>query len=205
MTDSAQSLPRIITEALGGSALAIAAQRGELSQWYARLPRSAGDWQKHLDEVRGSQRDGAWLTRLGPAIDARGAARARLDRVVAAGGVVVSTGQQAALFGGPLYTIVKAIGALGVADALERMTGIPTAIVFWAATDDADYEEARAAHFAVTGGRRTRSLPPAPRAGNSDERDADARSRRARRRAGPGLRFGELARGGRGRAFVLYV
>lgn len=165
MTDSAQSLPRIITEALGGSALAIAAQRGELSQWYARLPRSAGDWQKHLDEVRGSQGDGAWLTRLGPAIDARGAARARLDRVVAAGGVVVSTGQQAALFGGPLYTIVKAIGALGVADALERMTGIPTAIVFWAATDDADYEEARAAHFAVTGGLRTVSLPPAPQAG----------------------------------------
>ena len=165
MTDSAQSLPRIITEPLGGSALALAAQRGELSQWYASLPRVAGEWQKHLDEVRAGQRDGAWLTRLGPAIDAEGAARARLDRVVAAGGVVVSTGQQAALFGGPLYTLVKAIGALGVADALERMTGIPTAVVFWAATDDADYEEARAAHFAVTGGLRTVSLPPAPRAG----------------------------------------
>jgi bacillithiol biosynthesis cysteine-adding enzyme BshC len=165
MTDSAHSLPRIITEALGGSALALAAQRGELSQWYARLPRVAGEWQKHLDEVRAGQRDGAWLTRLGPAIEAEGAARARLDRVVAAGGVVVSTGQQAALFGGPLYTIVKAIGALGMADALERMTGTPTAVVFWAATDDADYEEARAAHFAVTGGLRTVSLPPAPQAG----------------------------------------
>ena len=165
MTHSAPALPEVITEDLGGSPLALAAQRGELPQWYAGLPRMVGNWQKHVDEVRGGQRDGSWLARLAPAIAAQGAARSRLDRVVAAGGVVVSTGQQAALFGGPLYTIVKAIGALGVADALERATGVPTAVVFWAATDDADYEEAKAAHFAVTGGLRTVSLPPAARAG----------------------------------------
>jgi bacillithiol biosynthesis cysteine-adding enzyme BshC len=165
MTHSAPALPQVITEDLGGSPLAVAAQRGELSQWYLGLPRVVGDWHKHLDEVRSGQRDGSWLARLAPAIAAQGAARSRLDRVVAAGGVVVSTGQQAALFGGPLYTIVKAIGALGVADALERATGVPTAVMFWAATDDADYEEAKAAHFAVTGGLRTVSLSPAARAG----------------------------------------
>jgi len=165
MTDSAPALPQVITEDIGGSPLALAARRGELSQWYARMPRVAVDWQKHLDEIRHGNVDGSWLARLEPAIAAQGAARARLDRVVAANGVVVSTGQQAALFGGPLYTIVKAIGALGVADALERATGVPTAVVFWAATDDADYEEAKAAHFAVTGGLRTVSLPPATQAG----------------------------------------
>jgi bacillithiol biosynthesis cysteine-adding enzyme BshC len=150
---------------VGGSPLALSARRGELSRWYVQVPRAAVDWQKHLDEVRRGQADGSWLARLEPVIGAQGAARSRLDRVVAAGGVVVSTGQQAALFGGPLYTIVKAIGALGVADALERATGVPTAVVFWAATDDADYEEAKAAHFAVTGGLRTVSLPPARQAG----------------------------------------
>lgn len=165
MTDSGSALPRVITEDLGGSPLAIAAQRGELSQWYPKTPRGADDWRKHLDKVRAGQGDGAWLARLEPAIAAQGAARARLDRVLSAGGVVVSSGQQAALFGGPLYTIVKAIGALGVADALERATGVATAVVFWAATDDADYEEARAAHFAVTGGLRTVSLLEAPRPG----------------------------------------
>jgi uncharacterized protein YllA (UPF0747 family) len=163
MTEPA--LPRVLTEDLGGSALALAARRGDLTQWYVDVPRSAAEWQKHLDAVRRGQADGSWLARLEPAIAAQGAARARLDRVVAAGGVVVSTGQQAALFGGPLYTIVKAIGALGVADALERATGVPTAVMFWAATDDADYEEAKSAHFAVTGGLRTVSLPPAPQAG----------------------------------------
>jgi bacillithiol biosynthesis cysteine-adding enzyme BshC len=161
MTDSAPALPRVITEDLGGSPLVRAAQRGELSQWYARRPSDAGDWQRYLEEVRAPHRDGAWLARLLPAIAAQGAARSRLDRVAATGGVVVSTGQQAALFGGPLYTIVKALGALGVADALERATGTTTAVVFWAATDDADYEEAKSAHVAVTGGVRTISLPPA--------------------------------------------
>ena len=128
MTEPA--LPRVLTEDLGGSALALAARRGDLTQWYVDVPRSAAEWQKHLDAVRRGQADGSWLARLEPAIAAQGAARARLDRVVAAGGVVVSTGQQAALFGGPLYTIVKAIGALGVADALERATGVPTAVMF---------------------------------------------------------------------------
>lgn len=165
MIDPATGMPRVISEDLGGSTLVLAAQRGELAHWYARMPGSANEWQRYLEEVRGPQRDGSWLARLEPAIAAQGAARARLDHVVAAGGVVVSTGQQAALFGGPLYTIVKALGALGVADALERATGIATAVVFWAATDDADYEEAKAAHVAVTGGLRTISLPPALQTG----------------------------------------
>lgn len=165
MMDSAAALPRVITEDLGGSPLVRAAQRGELAAWYAPVPRGAGDWQRHLDRIRGPHRDGSWLARLEPAIAAQGAARARLDRVVGTGGVVVSTGQQAGLFGGPLYTIVKALAALGVADALERATGVATVVVFWAATDDADYEEARATHLAVTGGLRTISLPPAPQAG----------------------------------------
>lgn len=165
MTETAPALPQIITEDLGGSPLVGAAQRGELPQWYPKVPRGAGEWQQYLDDVRGRQPDGSWLTRLEPALAAQGAARERLDRVVAAGGVVVSTGQQAALFGGPLYTIVKALGALGVADALERATGVATAVVFWAATDDADYEEAKSAHVAISGGLRTLSLPPVPQTG----------------------------------------
>jgi len=134
MTDSSSALPRVITEDLGGSPLALAAQRGELAQWYTRVPRGADEWQRYIDELRAGQSDGSWLAKLEPAIAAQGAARARLDRVAAGRGIVVSSGQQAALFGGPLYTIVKAIGALGVADALERATGIPATVVFWGAT-----------------------------------------------------------------------
>ncbi|MFL5615591.1 MAG: bacillithiol biosynthesis BshC [Gemmatimonadaceae bacterium] len=159
------TLPRIITEELGGSRLAQAAQRGELTDWYAKRPRSADEWREHLHRVASGPTATDWLSRIHPAIAPTGAAAGRLDRVARGGGVVVSTGQQAALFGGPLYTLVKAMGALGFADALEQITGVPTAPVFWAATDDADYEEARSAMVAVSSGLRTLQLPPAPRVG----------------------------------------
>jgi bacillithiol biosynthesis cysteine-adding enzyme BshC len=55
---------------------------------------------------------------------------------------VVSTGQQPGLFGGAGYAWLKAVSALALADRLERDTGIPVAPVFWAATDDADFDEA---------------------------------------------------------------
>jgi bacillithiol biosynthesis cysteine-adding enzyme BshC len=85
--------------------------------------------------------------------------------VIDGDGVVVCTGQQAALFGGPLYTLVKALSALALADVLERETGIAVAPVFWAATDDADFEEASSATILSAGGPRTLRLPAPPRAG----------------------------------------
>lgn len=157
--------PRVVTEELGGSPLAIAAQRDELTEWYMPRPRSASTWREYLLNVGAAHSETGWLERLGPAMAATGEAAARLRRVAHAGGIILSTGQQAALFGGPLYTLLKALGALGVADALERATGVATAVVFWAATDDADYDEANWASVAVSGGLRTLRLAPSSRAG----------------------------------------
>lgn len=156
---------RVISQEIAGSALASAAQRGLASEWYPERPHGADGWRSYLEGVAAAHRSGAWLPLLASAFGARGNAASRLDRVAKAGGVVVSTGQQAALFGGPLYTLIKALSALAVADALEQETGVPAAPVFWAATDDADYEEACWAAFALTGGLRTVRLPPADRAG----------------------------------------
>lgn len=152
------TLPRVITEQLGGSALAQAAQRGELNHWYLERPRGPGAWRAYLDEVRGSANE-SWLRELAPALDPRGAAAERLQRVIDGEGVVISTGQQAALFGGPLYTLVKALSALALADVLERQTGIAVAPVFWAATDDADFDEASGATILEPDGIRTLRLP----------------------------------------------
>ncbi|MBI2300646.1 MAG: bacillithiol biosynthesis BshC, partial [Armatimonadetes bacterium] len=60
---------------------------------------------------------------------------------------VVVTGQQAAPFGGPLYTLYKALGAIDAADRLEAR-GIPAVPLFWLATEDDDYAEARSAWVA---------------------------------------------------------
>lgn len=56
---------------------------------------------------------------------------------------VVVTGQQAAIFGGPIYTVLKAMTAIKLADRLQRMHDRPVAPVFWLAGDDHDFEEAR--------------------------------------------------------------
>jgi bacillithiol biosynthesis cysteine-adding enzyme BshC len=54
--------------------------------------------------------------------------------------VAVLTGQQVGLFGGPLYTIYKALTAVGIARRIRGM-GIPAVAVFWMETEDHDLAE----------------------------------------------------------------
>lgn len=154
MTPTVRSVP------LGGSPLARAVVEGTAPPaWYERAPATAAGWRERAERTRGTA--GAWLESLAPAIDASGAAATRLAQA-ADGGVVVTTGQQPGLFGGPMYTWSKALAALALADALEEATGIPTAPLFWAATDDADFAEAAVTHLAVAGGVETLRLAPPP-------------------------------------------
>lgn len=136
------SVPRVLSEPLTGGPLARAVLAGLVPEdWFPARPRGADGWRAQVEAVRGGT-TADWWRRLTPAFAATGEAAARLERVAAAGGVVVTTGQQPGLFGGPLYTLLKAVSALALADRLERETGVPTAPVFWAATDDADFAEA---------------------------------------------------------------
>jgi bacillithiol biosynthesis cysteine-adding enzyme BshC len=83
-----------------------------------------------------------WYDDLGPAFAAGGLAAERLQRSAGGKGIVVTTGQQPGMFGGPLMTFIKALAARALADVLQESTDIPVAPVFWAATDDADFDEA---------------------------------------------------------------
>jgi uncharacterized protein YllA (UPF0747 family) len=76
----------------------------------------------------------------------------RLEASLGGRGIVVTTGQQPGLFGGPIYTLSKALSALAVADSIEEATGVPVAPVFWAATDDTDFKEASSTVISSTGG-----------------------------------------------------
>lgn len=58
--------------------------------------------------------------------------------------LVVTTGQQVGLFGGPAYTIYKALTAAKLARRLTER-GLPAVAVFWLATEDHDFEEVRTA------------------------------------------------------------
>ena len=153
--------PIVRTDALGGSALARAAMDGRLPEWYPQRPSSVRAWKARGESVRTSMKNPAWLDALRPAFAAGGAAAARLERVANGRGVVVTTGQQPGLFGGPIYTWSKALSALALADELEATTGVPTAPIFWAATDDADFAEASWTAIAVVGGAERLSLAAA--------------------------------------------
>jgi uncharacterized protein YllA (UPF0747 family) len=159
--------PRVVTQPLSGNPLAVAAAEGNTPEgWYGERPTDLDAWRARLDAVRNSS-SGQLLSALAPAFGASGRAAERLAAVSAGRGVVVTTGQQPGLFGGPLYTLCKALSALALADRLEEMTGIPVAPVFWAATDDADFREASVTSVSVTGGAQRLKIDPQGALGTS--------------------------------------
>jgi bacillithiol biosynthesis cysteine-adding enzyme BshC len=130
----------VLTESLGGSTLAQQAIAGrDASGWLVARPAGADAWRSRAEAAR-SAVPATWAQALAPAL---GAGAARVAQLAAEGGVVVTTGQQPGLLGGPLYTLHKALTARALAAAIERATGVRAMAVFWAATDDADIEEAR--------------------------------------------------------------
>ena len=70
------------------------------------------------------------------------AARKKLDRFMEEGGYLVTTGQQPSLFGGPMYSLYKALSALKLAEAVEPVVGRPVLPLFWVGSEDHDWAEA---------------------------------------------------------------
>ncbi|MDQ3522896.1 MAG: bacillithiol biosynthesis cysteine-adding enzyme BshC [Gemmatimonadota bacterium] len=81
----------------------------------------------------------------------------RLARFVEEGGAVVTTGQQTGLFTGPLYTVHKILGAITLADVLEKKLDKVVLPVFWSASEDHDWAEVNHA-WMIDGGGRLRRL-----------------------------------------------
>lgn len=166
MTEPLPSVPEVCTEPLGGSALARAYAAGEAPpEWFPAAVRDPDGWRDRVRATAAEFSARRWLDPLWPAIMPHGAAAERLRRVSEQGGVLVTTGQQPGLFGGPMLTWVKALSAIALADEMERTTGVPAAPLFWSATDDADFEEARGTWLALPGGAARVAIEEAPPAG----------------------------------------
>ena len=179
---------QVRTEPFGGGTLVRAALAGEApaASWYPEQPTTREGWRTRIEVVRAQFSAGAWLELLAPAFgvesaafheagrdgQALDAATRALARVAGGAGVVVTTGQQPGLFGGPLYTLAKALSAQALAEELTKATGIPVAAIFWAATDDADWEEGRSAHVVGPEGLEALRLTTAPPAGTPASRAA---------------------------------
>ena len=97
--------------------------------------------------------------RRGAPARARDAGRLLADRKT----VAIVTGQQAGLFGGPLFTLLKALTALKLAELVSRDHGVPAIAVFWIDAEDHDWEEVRSCTvFDEQLAPRTVSLPARP-------------------------------------------
>jgi bacillithiol biosynthesis cysteine-adding enzyme BshC len=110
------------------------------------------DWLK--DEVSRLHYDAARRERVAAILErqnrAWGASQETLDNIVRfrAGASAVVTGQQVALFGGPLFSIYKALTAIKLATEFTH-AGQDCVPVFWLATEDHDLAEVN--HVALLG------------------------------------------------------
>jgi bacillithiol biosynthesis cysteine-adding enzyme BshC len=117
----------------------------------------------HAPEPRAGGIDPALL----PALAVPAGQEQLLERLRSPDALVLTTGQQPALFTGPLYTIHKALSAVALAGILEERWSRPVIPVFWTAGDDHDFAEANhawwiAADGAVAGASLPPRLPDAP-------------------------------------------
>ena len=145
---------RVISTPLVGKGLTRAALSGSApGSWYVPRPHGADEWRERASKIVAALESPAWLPSLRDALEPTAQAAERLA-AAADGGFVVTTGQQPALFGGPLYNLWKALSVLAFADVLQKETGMPVAPVFWAATDDSDFAEAASTVVAMPEGAR---------------------------------------------------
>jgi bacillithiol biosynthesis cysteine-adding enzyme BshC len=70
-------------------------------------------------------------------------ARAAAAQLAGDSSVAVVTGQQAGVFGGPLFTLLKAITAIQLARRAASEHGVPVIPIFWVDAEDHDWDEVR--------------------------------------------------------------
>jgi bacillithiol biosynthesis cysteine-adding enzyme BshC len=136
---------------------AYASDFASVAPLFAGNPASPEAWRATIARVSAAPRDRARVEQaVSRQLDQRGApqeARTAARRLADPSAVAVLVGQQAGLFGGPLYVLLKAITAIQMARMLEREHGVPTVPVFWVDSEDHDWAEVRTAtvldeHFA---------------------------------------------------------
>ena len=119
----------------------------KVAEFFAGDPRSPQAWQEAIARSRDYARPLDAITdvvqaqqqRRGAPTEAIAAAARLRDRQT----VAVVTGQQAGLFGGPLFTLLKALTALELAETVRAQHGVPVVAIFWIDAEDHDWDEVK--------------------------------------------------------------
>lgn len=119
-----------------------------LAEFFAGNPTDPSAWRHAIARAQRHPRQRDALAdvievqqrrRAAPPAALAGTARLRDPRTIA-----IVTGQQAGLFGGPLFTLLKALTAIRLADQVAAEHHVPTVAVFWIDAEDHDWGEVRA-------------------------------------------------------------
>lgn len=116
-----------------------------LAPFFSGDPREATAWRQAVERAQQHprQRDAVANLLAGQLArrSAPPAALAALETFRDPRAVAVVTGQQAGLFGGPLYTLLKALTAVQLARRVSADHGVPAVAIFWIDSEDHDWEE----------------------------------------------------------------
>ena len=117
----------------------------ELSPFFAGDPADPGAWAGAIARAQAHPRPRAEIVAMLEAQQARRdsppAARAAVAALADPSSVAIVTGQQAGLFGGPLFTLLKAVTTIRLSARLTREHGVTAVPVFWIDAEDHDWDE----------------------------------------------------------------
>ncbi|MEQ1760046.1 MAG: bacillithiol biosynthesis cysteine-adding enzyme BshC [Vicinamibacterales bacterium] len=119
-----------------------------LESFFSGNPQSPAAWTAAIARAQGVTRQRDRIVDVIAAQQERrgapAASRAALQTMRDGKTVAVLTGQQAGVFGGPLFTLLKALTAIRLAEQVRREHRVPAVAVFWIDAEDHDWDEVKA-------------------------------------------------------------
>jgi bacillithiol biosynthesis cysteine-adding enzyme BshC len=118
-----------------------------LETFFAGDPQHADAWRDAIARVQAQPGARSRVADVLAAQQARrgapAAARAAVETLRDPRAVAILTGQQAGVFGGPLFTLLKALTAIRLAARVRDEHGVPAVPIFWIDAEDHDWDEVK--------------------------------------------------------------
>ena len=124
-----------------------------LQEFFVADPKQPDSWKTVIDVRRAKPTDPRIGETVVQQLQERGAPDAALSnakQLLNKKSVAIATGQQAGLFGGPLFTVLKALTTIKLARQVSADHDIPVVPIFWIDAEDHDLDEISSCQFLDT-------------------------------------------------------